>query len=69
MCSQYTFDSTDYWGCVVKGRPINGHHISGTCKMGSASDITAVVDPQLRVRHIQGLRVADASIMPYVTSG
>ncbi|CAL1547965.1 unnamed protein product [Lymnaea stagnalis] len=69
MCSQYIFDSTDYWGCVVKGRPLSGQHLSGTCKMGSANDVTAVVDTQLRVRHIQGLRVADASIMPYVTSG
>ena len=37
-------------------------HPSGTCRMGS--DPAAVVDPQLRVNGIQGLRVADASIMP-----
>jgi choline dehydrogenase len=43
------------------------HHQAGTCKMGV--DAMSVVDPQLRVRGIEGLRVADASIMPAVTSG
>jgi choline dehydrogenase len=41
-------------------------HASGTCRMGSDAD--AVVDPQLRVRGIEGLRVIDASVMPTVTS-
>jgi len=44
-------------------------HPVGTCKMGSADDPTAVVDPQLRVRGIEGLRVIDASVMPTITSG
>ena len=42
-------------------------HPAGTCKIGH--DRMAVVDPQLRVRGIDGLRVADASVMPTVTSG
>ena len=41
-----------------------GQHISGTCKMGSLSDSMAVVDQHGRVHGIEGLRIADASIMP-----
>lgn len=42
-------------------------HPCGTCKMGT--DAMAVVDPRLRVRGLSGLRVADASVMPTMTSG
>jgi choline dehydrogenase len=43
------------------------YHPVGTCKMGS--DPMAVVDAQLRVHGMAGLRIADASIMPTLTSG
>ena len=43
-----------------------GHHSSGTCKMGPAADAMAVVDQYGRVHGLEGLRVADASIMPDV---
>jgi choline dehydrogenase len=42
-------------------------HPVGTCKMGN--DEMAVVDSELRVRGVEGLRVADASIMPVITNG
>jgi choline dehydrogenase len=43
-------------------------HCVGTCRMGACDDPTAVVDPQLRVRNVEQLRVIDASVMPVVTS-
>jgi choline dehydrogenase len=51
----------------VKQAAETTYHPVGTCKMGS--DAMAVVDAQLRVHGIEGLRVADASIMPTLTSG
>ncbi|MEZ5176796.1 MAG: GMC family oxidoreductase N-terminal domain-containing protein [Acidimicrobiales bacterium] len=44
------------------------YHVCGTAKMGPDHDPMAVVDPQLRVRGIEGLRIADASVMPRITS-
>jgi choline dehydrogenase len=44
-------------------------HPSGTCAMGPAGNPMAVVDHELRVHGLCGLRIADASIMPTVVSG
>jgi choline dehydrogenase-like flavoprotein len=51
----------------VRRESRSGYHPAGTCRMGI--DEMAVVDPELRVRGIEGLRVADASIMPRLVSG
>lgn len=45
------------------------YHPSGTCRMGAESDPMSVLAPDLRVRGIQGLRVADASAFPLLVSG
>lgn len=44
-------------------------HPVGTCKMGREQDQMAVVDSELRVRGVSGLRVVDGSVMPFITSG
>jgi choline dehydrogenase len=44
-------------------------HPVGTCRMGAGDDTQAVVDARLRVRGVAGLRIADASVMPTITSG
>lgn len=53
----------------IRQRADTQYHPVGTCKMGPDSDPMAVVDAQLRVRGIQGLRVADASVMPTLIGG
>jgi choline dehydrogenase len=62
-------DDTKALGEDIRNRADTQYHPVGTCKMGPARDPMAVVDAQLRVRGIGGLRVADASIMPTLTGG
>jgi choline dehydrogenase len=47
---------------------VSSYHVNGTAKMGPAGDRMAVVDPELRVHGVQGLRVVDASVMPTIVS-
>ena len=54
-------DALDEW---IRREVSTMHHISCTCKMGPASDPLAVVDQHGRVHGVEGLRIADASIMP-----
>ena len=53
----------------IRNRADTQYHPVGTCKMGPAQDPMAVVDERLRVRGIERLRVADASIMPTLVGG
>ena len=56
-------DALDLWIRQTVG---TARHVSGTCKMGPYSDPTAVVDQHCRVKGVQGLWVADASVMPRI---
>jgi len=56
----------DEWDAYIRATANTVYHPVGTCKMGS--DKMAVVDPDLRVHGVDGLRVIDASVMPAITS-
>lgn len=60
---------TDHeWLEFARATGNTAYHLVGTCSMGPDSDPWAVVDPQLRVRGVEGLRVVDASVIPRVPS-
>lgn len=52
----------------VRAQAASAYHPCGTCRMGPDDDPGAVVDPQLRVRGVAGLRVVDAAVMPTLPS-
>ena len=68
-CSEHQFRSDAYWECFIRHNVITVYHPTSTCKMGSIDDPSAVVDPELRVKGVKGLRVVDASVMPNIISG
>ncbi|XP_052074007.1 glucose dehydrogenase [FAD, quinone]-like [Mytilus californianus] len=68
-CSEEEYDEDDYWRCMVRHFANQANHQTSSCRMGSDDDTTAVVDPQLRVKGIKNLRVADASVMRNNPSG
>ena len=68
QCTEHEFLSDDYFRCAVRYDTRTENHQAGSCKMGPDSDPMAVVDSELRVYGIEGLRVADASIMPNVSN-
>jgi len=53
----------------IRAHAESAYHPCGTCRMGSADDPLAVVDPQARVIGVEGLRVADSSVFPRITNG
>ncbi|WAR10835.1 DHGL-like protein [Mya arenaria] len=69
FCSQHEFRSNAYWECYIRHVAITTYHPTSTCKMDPENDPSTVVDTQLRVKGIKGLRVVDASIFPNITSG
>ncbi|XP_067121220.1 glucose dehydrogenase [FAD, quinone]-like [Centruroides vittatus] len=68
-CRAFTPYSDEYLECLARSFTLTNYHPSGTCKMGDPRDPTTVVDPQLRVKGVKGLRVVDVSIMPTINSG
>lgn len=66
---RHQYDSDDYWRCHIHHTMMTCYHPVGTCKMGHTDHPATVVDNQLRVKGIQGLRVVDASVMPTIVSG
>ncbi|XP_063833112.1 glucose dehydrogenase [FAD, quinone]-like [Ostrinia nubilalis] len=60
--------SDEFFKCLAMHYTAPENHQAGTCKMGPDTDPMAVVDMQLKVHGIEGLRVADASIMPTVVT-
>jgi len=61
--------SDDELDDFIRAHAESAYHPCGTCRMGRADDRHAVVDPELRVIGVDGLRVADSSIFPRVTNG
>ncbi len=68
-CSDFKPESDKFLECYVRNLITTVWHASGSCKMGPADDPEAVVDPNLKVYGVEGLRVADASIMPVIPTG
>jgi choline dehydrogenase len=64
-----TEESDDTLIDYIRSTASTGYHHVGTCRMGGPGDAMAVVDPQLRVRGIGKLRIADGSVMPMITTG
>ncbi|XP_061176434.1 glucose dehydrogenase [FAD, quinone]-like [Saccostrea echinata] len=69
QCDEIKPDSDEYWICRIRHFTYTVYHPTSTCRMGAKDDKTAVVDPELRVRGVQNLRVVDASVMRNVPSG
>ncbi|XP_036345570.1 glucose dehydrogenase [FAD, quinone]-like [Rhagoletis pomonella] len=64
-CEQHTFGTDAYWRCSIRTLSYTLHHQVATCRMGPESDPTTVVNAELKVHGIEGLRVVDTSIIPF----
>jgi choline dehydrogenase len=62
---RFVWENREQLRQFVRARAVTSYHPSSTCRMGQASDPTAVVDAQGLVHGLEGLRVVDASIFPW----
>ncbi|XP_065365833.1 glucose dehydrogenase [FAD, quinone]-like [Calliphora vicina] len=67
-CDVYEYKSDEYWKCYISYCSMSGYHYAGTVKMAPKNDSTSCVNHRLKVKGFDNLRVADASIMPLITS-
>ncbi|UWQ11719.1 choline dehydrogenase [Aliiroseovarius crassostreae] len=63
------YQSDDELDDFIREHAESAYHPCGTCRMGRADDPTAVVDPEMRVIGVDGLRLADSSVFPRITNG
>ncbi|KAH6943002.1 hypothetical protein HPB50_013622 [Hyalomma asiaticum] len=66
-CENYTIWTWEYIECFVRQAAFPAQHVCCTCPMGDRND--SVVDSRLKVRGLENVRVADASVMPRITAG
>lgn len=67
-CRHHVPNSDGFWECQIRTMLITLHHQIATCRMGPQTDPYAVVDPELRVYGVDGLRVIDSSVIPRPTN-
>ncbi|RWR99995.1 glucose dehydrogenase-like [FAD: quinone] [Dinothrombium tinctorium] len=67
-CDRYEKESDEFWECVAKYATFTDFHPTGSCKMGPKDSVHSVVDENLNVIGVSGLRVVDASVMPSIVS-
>ncbi|XP_037912606.1 glucose dehydrogenase [FAD, quinone]-like [Hermetia illucens] len=67
-CDEHEYQSTRYWKCYSRYMTNTVWHPCGTAKMGPRNSKSAVVDSELRVHGVKGLRIIDASVMPNLVS-
>lgn len=69
LCKDYEFMSYEFYECLIRYFARTVYHPTSTCRMGPESDSNSVVDPDMKVKGVQNLRVVDASVMPTIVSG
>lgn len=66
---RHVYECDSYIRCYIVQLTFTGYHPVGTCRMGDLQRPDTVVDPRLRVKGVDRLRVCDASVMPHIPNG